>query len=94
MFLTFRALAMKWQKAIDLYTQGSTLAAKFLSSALTYTQRTDHRRRQTDMNPRKQKVFRALAVFLAFSFAQVYVKPVSRIHHRAAAVPLPQFVAR
>ena len=48
------------------------------------------------MNPRKQKVFRALAVFLAFSFAQVYVQTsFADPSPGRTAVPLPQqFVAR
>ena len=48
------------------------------------------------MNPRQQKAFKALAVFLAFSFAQVYVQTsFADPSPTRMSVPIPQqFVAR
>ena len=47
------------------------------------------------MSPRQQKAFKALAVFLAFSFAQVYVQTSFADPVPGTPVPIPQqFVAR
>ena len=47
------------------------------------------------MSPRQRKAFKAIAVFLAFSFAQVYVQTNLAAPGASSLVPIPQqFVAR
>src|SRR5438034_4925407 len=84
--ISMRGSSIVLRKHLTLARDGSTLSAIIKMQGTRYP--SSQSRKLTTMDTRKKKALNALALFLAFSFAQVYV--LAGLPNPSPGTPAPQ----